>query len=143
MRKIVTSAALGGETLVHRLHQHAVERPEHMAFTFLRYGETDNESLTYGDLDRRSRVIGAHLRRQGASGKPVLLLFPSGLDYIAAYSGCLYAGALAIPAYAPHSARDWPRIQAIAADAQADFALTTTAEQAKARRWIAQAADLK
>lgn len=142
MKTILASTALKGETLVHRLHQHALERPEQTAFTFLRYGETGNDKLSYGELDRRSRAIGAHLLRQGANGKPVLLLFPSGLEYIAAYLGCLYAGALAIPAYVPHSVRDWPRIRAIATDAQADFALITTADLTKASRWITQASDL-
>lgn len=142
MRKILTSTALERETLVHRLRQHALEQPEQTAFTFLRYGEAGNESLTYKELDQRSRAIGTHLRHQGVSGKPVLLLLPSGLDYIATYCACLYAGALAIPAYAPHSARDWPRIQAILSDARAEFALTTSANLTKSRRWIAQTPEL-
>lgn len=142
MKLLSANTVLARETIVHRLHQHALERPEQMAFTFLRYDEVGNQSLTYGELELRARAIGSHLFRQGANGKPVLLLFPSSLDYIAAYFGCLYAGALAVPAYAPHSAREWPRIQAIVADAQAGFALTTSADLARASAWVARAPDL-
>lgn len=142
MRRTMASSTIEVNTIAYRLRQHALERPEQLAYTFLQYSEVDNESFTYRDLDFRARVIGAYLQQQGAEGKPVLLLFPSGLEYIAAYFGCLYAGAIAIPAYVPHSARDLPRIQAIVADAQANIALTTASELAKIARWLNKAPDL-
>ena len=55
-----------------------------------------------------------------------MLLYPPGLDYIAAFFGCLYAGFIAVPAYPPRLNRPVPRIQAIVADAGATVALTTT-----------------
>jgi acyl-CoA synthetase (AMP-forming)/AMP-acid ligase II len=116
-----------------------VEQPEHLAYTFLRYGEESHEALTYAQLDLRARAISVHLSQRGAVGKPVLLLFPSGLDYVAAYFGCLYAGAIAVPAYVPHSARDLPRIQAIAVDAGAELALTTARARPKVTRWLEKA----
>ncbi len=33
----------------------------------------------------------------GLQGQPVLLLYPPSLDYMAAFFGCLYAGAIAVP----------------------------------------------
>lgn len=142
MRRSATSSTIEVDTIVHRLRQHASERPEQLAYTFLQYSGSDNESFTYRDLDLRARVIGAYLQKQGAEGKPVLLLYPSGLEYIAAYFGCLYAGAFAIPAYVPHSARDLPRIQAIVSDAQTGIALTTANELTKVTRWLNKAPDL-
>ncbi len=139
MRRTLIAPATGADTLIHRLHRYAIEQPEQVAYTFLRYGEGGNESCTYQELDQRARVISGHLREQRASGKPVLLLFPSGLEYIAAYFGCLYAGAIAVPAYPPHSERDLPRIQAIVADAQAHLALTTAADLARVTRWTEKA----
>lgn len=131
------------DTLVHRLHQHALEQPEQIAYTFLRHGYGENhKSISYRELDQRARIISAYLQEQGAKGRPVLLLFPSGLEYIVAYCGCLYAGAIAVPAYVPHSARDLPRIQAIIADAQATVILTTTESLTKMTRWIRQTPDL-
>ncbi|HZO76340.1 MAG TPA: fatty acyl-AMP ligase [Ktedonobacteraceae bacterium] len=142
MSSTLASSALEIDTLVHRLRRHALEQPEQIGYTFLRYSEAGNQSLTYGELDLHARLISTQLRKKGASGKPVLLLFPSGLEYIAAYFGCLYAGAIAVPAYTPHSARDLPRIQAIVADARADIVLTTTEEYTKTTRWIKKAPDL-
>jgi amino acid adenylation domain-containing protein len=57
----------------------------------------------------------------------VLLLYPPGLDYIAAFFGCLYAGAVAVPAYPPRVNRSLTRLQTIVADAGAALALTTKA----------------
>jgi acyl-CoA synthetase (AMP-forming)/AMP-acid ligase II len=86
--------------------------------------------LSYADLDRRARAIGAALQEMGAAGERALLLFPPGLDYISAFFGCLYGGAIAVPAYPPDPARldrTLPRLQAIVRDAQASLVLTTSA----------------
>jgi acyl-CoA synthetase (AMP-forming)/AMP-acid ligase II len=55
-----------------------------------------------------------------------LLLHSPGLDYVAALFGCLYARAIAVPAYPPRSPRLLPRIQAIITDPQAKVILTST-----------------
>jgi amino acid adenylation domain-containing protein len=60
------------------------------------------------------------------SGERALLLYPPGLDYLAAFFGCLYAGVVAVPAYPPRNQRNTPRIKAIASDAQAAITLTTS-----------------
>jgi acyl-CoA synthetase (AMP-forming)/AMP-acid ligase II len=36
--------------------------------------------------------------------RPHLILYPPGLDFVAAFFGALYAGAAAIPAHPPHPA---------------------------------------
>jgi amino acid adenylation domain-containing protein/thioester reductase-like protein len=77
-------------------------------------------------LDQRARAIGSWLESFGATGERALLLYPPGLDYIASFFGCLYAGVTAVPAYPPRLNRPVPRIQAIVADSQALFALTTS-----------------
>lgn len=131
------------DTLVHRLHRRALEQPEQIAYTFLTYsGEPESESITYKELDLWARAISDNLHSRGAAGKPVLLFFPSGLEYIAAYFGCLYAGSIAIPAYVPQSARALPRIQAMVDDSQAEFVLTTTSVLTKMMRWVSNVPDL-
>lgn len=144
MRSVQSSSTLEiVDTLVHRLRQRALEQPEQIAYTFLTYsGEPESESLTYKELDLWARAISDDLYRKGAAGKPVLLFFPSGLEYIAAYLGCLYAGSIAIPAYVPQSARALPRIEAIVDDSQAEFVLTTTGVLTKMMRWINNVPDL-
>ncbi|MBN1814014.1 MAG: SDR family NAD(P)-dependent oxidoreductase [Anaerolineae bacterium] len=113
-------------TLVDILRWRALHRPDRRAYTFLVDGETEEKHLTYGELDCKARAIGAFLQDLGASGERILLLYPPGLEYIAAFFGCLYAGAIAVPSYPPRLNRPDPRIQAIVADAQASVVLTTT-----------------
>jgi acyl-CoA synthetase (AMP-forming)/AMP-acid ligase II/acyl carrier protein len=57
-----------------------------------------------------------------------MLLFPSGLDFVTAFFGCLFAGVIPVPAYPPSLAkreRSLAKLHAIAQDCGARFALTT------------------
>jgi acyl-CoA synthetase (AMP-forming)/AMP-acid ligase II/acyl carrier protein len=76
-------------------------------------------------LDRQARAIAATLQSLGWAGERALLLYPPGLDYIAAFFGCLYAGVIAVPAYPPRRNRSLERVEAIAANARPAAALTT------------------
>ena len=54
--------------------------------------------------------------RDGAPpGERVLLLYPPGLEYVAALFGCLYAGAVAVPAYPPRFNRPMLRLRTMVA----------------------------
>ena len=97
-------------TFVDILTQRAQQQPQQAAYTFLNFGEEADTSITYRELDQRVRSIASELQSLGYIGKPVLLLYPSGLEYIAAFLGCLYAGAIAVPVFPPHSARLLPRL---------------------------------
>ncbi len=120
-----TSEASFAPTIVDLLRQRSAYRPHDRAFTFLVDGENEELNITYAELDRKARAVGGWLMDQGMTGKRVLLLYPSGLDFIAAFMGCLYGGAIAVPAYPPRKNRSVERIEAIAADADAAVALTT------------------
>ena len=93
-------------SLVDILRWRAKNQPHRLAYRFLADGEYDEVVLTYEDLDRRARSIGALLQSSARVGDRALLLFPPGLDFIAAFFGCLYAKIMAIPAYPPHPSRD-------------------------------------
>lgn len=98
------------------------------AFTFLADGETETESLTYGELDRRSRAIAFMLQRRHAAGERAFLLYPPGLDFVAAFFGCLYAGVIAVPVFPPRPARRMrglERCRSIARDADVTIVLGT------------------
>ncbi|MEM7033907.1 MAG: AMP-binding protein, partial [Chloroflexota bacterium] len=74
--------------------RHTPDRP---AFTFLAHQAQTEITWTYRQLDKRARAIAASLQQHKPAGERVLLLYPSGLDFIAAFFGCLYAQAIAIP----------------------------------------------
>ncbi|TFI53950.1 amino acid adenylation domain-containing protein [Mastigocladus laminosus UU774] len=128
-------------TVVDVLRLRSSTQPEHRAFTFLEDGESQEATLTYQELDRRSRAIASQLQGMGMSGERALLLYPPGLDYLSAFFGCLYAGVIAVPAFPPHNKRKASRVQAIVADAQASIALTTTAMLPTVQSILAQKTD--
>ncbi|MBD3562439.1 AMP-binding protein, partial [Planktothrix sp. FACHB-1355] len=111
-------------TLVELLRWRAHQQTEQRAYTFLLDGEVEETYLTYADLDSKARAIAAMLQNFVKSGERAILLYPPGLDYIAAFFGCLYAGVIAVPAYPPQFNRSMSRLQAIVADADAKVVLT-------------------
>jgi acyl-CoA synthetase (AMP-forming)/AMP-acid ligase II len=113
-------------TLVNILVYRAFYQPESIAYTFLLDGETKKVSLTYQELDQKARAIAVELQRLKVTpGERALLLYPSGLEFIVAFFGCLYAGVVAVPVYPPRRNQRMTRLQAIVKDSEAKFALTT------------------
>ncbi|ARV58014.1 AMP-dependent synthetase [Nostocales cyanobacterium HT-58-2] len=113
-------------TLVELLSYRASIQSEQKAYTFLQNSETEAESLTYEALHLQAQAIAARLQSLDAFGERALLLYQPGLDFIAAFFGCLYAGVVAVPAYPPRRNQSLSRLQAIAQDAQAKVVLTST-----------------
>jgi acyl-CoA synthetase (AMP-forming)/AMP-acid ligase II len=114
-------------TLVHLLLSRASDRGGN-AYTFLSDDGDPTETIGYDGLADRALAIAGLLQEAGAVGEPILLIFPPGLDYVAAFLGCVCAGAIAVPAYPPdplRMSRTVPRLAALVADAGARFALTT------------------
>lgn len=131
------------QTLVDVLRWRAQTQPGDTAYTFLVNDAVEESRLTYAELDRRARQVGAWLQELGAARERVLLLYPPGLDYVAAFFGCLYAGAVAVPAYPPRFNQNLLRLQAIVGDAQAKFALTTAQILSRMEAFFPQAEDLR
>ncbi len=132
-------------TFVDILTWRSSQQPEQNAYTFLSDGEQEETRITYRELEHRARAIGGLLQSLGASGECVLLLYPPGLDFIAAFFGCMYAGAIAVPAYPPRNKRHLPRLQMIIEDARSNLSLALTTERTKARiqNWFAENPVLK
>src|SRR4028119_1380170 len=104
-------------TLIEILRRRAGEQPDKTAYRFLANGEEEVASLTYAELDRRARALGALLQSQGPAGERALLLYPPGLEFVVSFLGCLYGGAIAVPAYPPRANRGDSRLPASAEDA--------------------------
>ena len=137
------STIFGPSSLVQLVRFRALTEPENDAFIYLANGVDDEIPLTNGELDRRARRIAAWLQKRNMFGQRVLLLYPPGLDFISAYFGCLYAGAIAVPAYPPRKNRSMLRIQAVAQSANAAVALTTADVLKRVGEMIDEAPSLK
>lgn len=111
--------------LVELLRLRAERYPHERAFTFLVDGESQRRHINYGQLDAAARAIAADLLSRKLTGERALLLYPSGLEFVSAFFGCLYAGVVAVPAYPPRRNRNLSRIQSMVKDASPAIALTT------------------
>lgn len=133
----------GPATLVELLRHRAACQPEDLAYIFLVDGEEEEVSVTYQELDRQARAIGAWLESHVAPGQRALLLYPPGLEFITAFFGCLYAGVVAVPAYPPRRNRSVDRIRTIVNDAEAQVTLTTDQVLNRVAAVVEETEDLK
>ncbi|MFD0658750.1 fatty acyl-AMP ligase [Thermocatellispora tengchongensis] len=101
-------------------------------------GTTRDQVLTFAGLDREARSIAASLGERAAGG-PVLLMFPTGLDFLRAFLGCMYAGVVSVPAPLPTSdPRALERGARIIADAGVRLVLTDAGSREELAGWLAR-----
>lgn len=109
------------------LAQRAIESPDQVAFRYI--GRTPGPTeMTYANLHRVAGSIGSYVKSGIAAGDRVLLLFPPGLEFIQAFMGCMYAGAVVVPAPAPNilkPKRSLERLLSIVNSARPTWAMTT------------------
>jgi 8-amino-7-oxononanoate synthase len=129
--------AAGISTLVELLEYRAARQPADLVFRFVNGDGTEDGTLTFGELRDRARAIGAGLARLVAPGDRVVLLVAPGLEYVAAFFGCLYAGAVAVPAYPPNPRRADPRVAGIVADSGARVAIVNASLATRLQSWLA------
>jgi acyl-CoA synthetase (AMP-forming)/AMP-acid ligase II len=124
------------QTIAEVLGERARSQPSTPAFLFLEKGEREAGALTYAELDRRARTIAAFLVERGARGQPVMLAYPTGLEFVAALFGCFHAGAIAVPAPMALHERATERVAQIVGDTGASLGLTLA-------RWLPDLAALR
>ncbi|MBG1267392.1 non-ribosomal peptide synthetase/type I polyketide synthase [Nostoc sp. WHI] len=135
--------SLNCATLVDLLSYRSLSQPNQVAYTFLVDGDNEEVTLTYQELDQKARAIAVELQSlKAAPGERALLLYPSGLEFIVAFFGCLYAGVVAVPLYPPRSNQRMTRLQAIVKDSEARFALTTASVLTNIEQGFAQEPEL-
>ena len=142
----IFASSSGYSTLTELLRWRASFTPEKHIYSFLHDGETESEYLTFAELDQQARSIGAWLQEQSKSGERALLIYPSGLDFIAAFYACLYSGIIAVPVYPPSATRSdqaLQRFRAIASDAQPDIVLTTSSLAVRVKSLVASSPELQ
>jgi len=121
------SAAVPQTDLVSAAQFWAQRTPDNPVFYFTDGEGGEDVCLTYRQLDRAARAVAARLQSGGSAvGQRVLLLYPPGLDFVVGFFGTLYAGAIAVPAFPPRKNRKGARIQSIAEDCSANWAMSIT-----------------
>nr|AYM54220.1 polyketide synthase [Sorangium cellulosum] len=123
------------------LVQRARNTPGAIAFRFVDREDDGPVEWTYAQLHARAGAIARSLERGGVlPGAPVVLLYPQGLEYIAAFFGSLYVGAIPVPLLPPRSKRGWGRVRTVLQTSGASRVLTTAALEASVRDALGGAA---
>ncbi len=86
-------------SLVDLLLNQCCSLKQKIAFKYLRNGEINGPSdeITYVELLNRAQVIASYLTSLNLKNKPVLLIYPTGIDFIESFLGAIFAGAIPIP----------------------------------------------
>ena len=118
---------VNNSTIVDVLLDKSTNHPHQTAYTFLADGEHESGSCNYQKLDLQARAIAVQLLTKVKPGDRALLIYPytSGLEFIAGFLGCLYAGVIAVTDYPRQHIKSLSQYQNRIVDCQAAIALTT------------------
>ncbi|MFN6309338.1 MAG: AMP-binding protein, partial [Microcystis sp.] len=123
-------------SLVDIIRYRAQYQPHTTAYNFLVDGETEEKRLTYGELFLEAQTIANSLQSILLPGERVLLAYPSGLEFITGFFGCLLAGVVAIPVNLPKKNQKMARLTSIINNSQASLLLSTQSELAQLKRQL-------
>jgi acyl-CoA synthetase (AMP-forming)/AMP-acid ligase II len=118
-------------TLIDIVLRQAQSPKEQLAYRYLREDETSGplEEKTYQDLKRQARSIAAVLQEKITPSARVLLLYPSGLDFVVGFLGAIMAGVLVYPPDPARFQKSLERLRRIVADCTPEIVLTTRSNQ--------------
>jgi acyl-CoA synthetase (AMP-forming)/AMP-acid ligase II len=112
-------------TMVEALRGNARATPERVAFRFLP-AASSRIDLSFGALDAAAARLAGALRAQVRRGDRVLMFYPPGLDFVIAFFGVLYAGAIAVPLVPPRRSGSSRLIAALIDNAEPAAVLTSS-----------------
>ncbi len=118
---------VNNSTPVNILLDRSLSQPKQIAYTFLADGENESGSCTYEELDLQAKAIAVEILTKVNPGDRALLVYPytAGLEFIASFMGCLYAGVIAVTDYPRQHIKSLTQYQDRIVDCQAAIALTT------------------
>lgn len=102
-------------------------RSSRSAFIFLDSNGEQIADVTFSQLKQRSLAVAHELLKIAVPGERAVLFFQSGLEFIYAFLGCLYAGVVAVPIPPPQGKRQISRVNSILEDADSSVILSTKA----------------
>ena len=118
------------DTLIDYLHMWETKKPNDTLYRFFDADCRELEHYTFGEFAERTREVAAYLSDEAGlrRGDRALLVYPPGLEMIAAFFACARIGVIAVPVSAPlPMAFDsgLAKLSFIAADCQAKAVLST------------------
>ncbi len=129
--------------LVSLLRDRVAAHPDRDALVFLTDPDEPRDGAvrwSYRQLDSEARRCAAWLQRELPPRSRVLLLYPNGVEFAAAFLGCLYAGMIAVPVPQPGRYRHHrTRVATVAANCAAAAVLSPAAHLADTLGWAADA----
>ncbi len=104
------------QTLAGLLRWRAHAQPDREAFVFI--GDSRTERVSYREIAVRAEALACALAGIATPGARVGIACPPGLDFVAAFFGCMFAGCVAVPVQPPGRRADAARWQALMNDAR-------------------------
>ena len=133
--------SISDSNIVEILQQRALSQGEDTVYIFLQDGEKKEVRLTYQELDRQARAIAFRLQQLVTPGSRALLVYSysAGLEFIAAFFGCLYAGVVAVPCHPPKNRLTTLEVQTRLVSSEAEVVLTESSLFGKLKTQLAVA----
>jgi thioester reductase-like protein len=118
------------ETLIDRLQMWSEQKPDQTLFRFVDIDGRELEHYTYQSFADRTRELAAYLSSEAGlkPGERVLLVYPPGLEMVAALYACARLGVIAVPVSPPLPMAfeaSLAKLSYIAKDSQAKAVLST------------------
>jgi fatty-acyl-CoA synthase len=130
-----------GTTLISLIDRNIANVGDTVAYRYLDFTRSeDGEAveLTWTELGRRMRALGACVQRVTSRGDRVAILAPQGLDYVAGFFAAIKAGTIAVPLFAPELQGHAERLETALRDARPTAVLTTAAAAEAVRASLAK-----
>lgn len=128
-----------GTTLIALIDRNIANVGDTVAYRYLDHtgpAGTRTVELTWSQLGRRLRAVGAAIQRVAARGDRVAVLAPQGLDYVVGFFAAIKAGTVAVPLFAPELPGHAERLETALGDAEPAVVLTTAAALDTVRKFL-------
>jgi acyl-CoA synthetase (AMP-forming)/AMP-acid ligase II/acyl carrier protein len=119
--------------------------PNNIAFSIIKDDNCIAESISFSELDKKAGNVAEALKNICNPGDRVILIFPSGIDFIYCLLGCLYSHVISVPIYPPRNQKNNPesiiRFKKIINDARPKVILTNETLLRKYEHLITETSD--
>jgi acyl-CoA synthetase (AMP-forming)/AMP-acid ligase II len=107
---------------------------------FLNREGKETANWRFNELDSKACSIGIFLKNQGVShGDRIILSYPPGLDFIAAFFACCFIGAIAVPSYSLYNTKYClEKLRYIIKDTNAKLILTNKVLYERINNWLSE-----